>query len=285
MALFCMVVFLNMEILSILFGTSARVKLMRLFLFNTESTFDAGDISSRAQISPAELRKEIAILLKSGLIFKKSYIKEVKVVVKPKVKAKRNGKKGTKSTLNGKSGGFAVYKAGKSNASRLVGTNLSAPLSSGQNGNFTIGSQNEEKIVIKKVKTVGWYLNEKFPYLLAIKNLLTVASLDIDTELIKKIGVAGKIKLLLVAGVFIQDWESRVDILAVGESMSSAKFDNIIKGIEAELGRDISYTMLDSAEFDYRLHIHDKLIRDILDCPHRVLIDKIGLKTDNSRNS
>lgn len=271
-----------MEILSILFGTSARVKLMRLFLFNTESTFDAGDITLRAQIGSAELRKEIALLLKAGLILKKSYVKEVKVIVKPRVSL---NKKNKKSLNKGKGGKAGKASRGNLGLSRLVGNNLSAPLNSGTGSVLSIKQQVEEKVIVKKVKAVGWYLNDKFPYLLAIKNLLTVASLDIDTELIKKISVAGKIKLLLVAGVFIQDWESRVDILAVGESMSSAKFDNIIKGIEAELGRDISYTMLDSAEFDYRLHIHDKLIRDILDCPHRVLIDKIGLKTDDSRNS
>lgn len=199
-----------------LFGTAARVKLMRLFLFSPDVTVDVDDIMMRTKTVPKEVKKELALLMSIGLVKRRVYFKEV------------------------------VRKTKK-------------------------------KILVNKVKKTGYILESKFPYLHALKNLLTVASLDSGDEIIRKFSSVGRIKLLAVAGVFIQEWDSRVDLLIVADSISMSKVEHIMKQIEAELGKEISYTALDTAEFDYRLNIHDKLIRDILDSSHRILIDKIGL--------
>ena len=47
--------------------------------------------------------------------------------------------------------------------------------------------------------------------------------------------------------------------------------------IESEIGKEIAYTIFDTTDFEYRLGIHDRLVRDILDYPHMTLIDKFGL--------
>ena len=51
--------------------------------------------------------------------------------------------------------------------------------------------------------------------------------------------------------------------------------DNIIKTIEADVGREITYAILDSDEFLYRNGTSDKFIRDIFDYPHERIIDKL----------
>jgi len=132
-------------------------------------------------------------------------------------------------------------------------------------------------VVAKKVKGVGYILNEKFPYLNPLKTLLTVASIQADDSLTKCFASAGRIKYLVAAGVFIQNWDSRVDLLVVGEELNLIKIESIIKSIEADIGKEISYSAFDTQDFEYRLGIHDRLVRDILDYPHVTLIDKLGV--------
>ncbi len=134
-----------------------------------------------------------------------------------------------------------------------------------------------KNITVKKVKGVGFILNEKFPYLNPLKTLLTVASIQADDSLTKCFASAGRIKYLVAAGVFIQNWDSRVDLLVVGEELDLLKIESIIKSIEAEIGKEISYSAFDTEDFQYRLGIHDRLVRDILDYPHVTLIDKLNV--------
>ncbi|MEI6396672.1 MAG: hypothetical protein WCO48_01195 [Candidatus Taylorbacteria bacterium] len=132
-------------------------------------------------------------------------------------------------------------------------------------------------ITVKKVKGIGYILNEKFPYLNPLKTLLTVASIQADESLTKRFSSAGRIKYLVAAGVFIQNWDSRVDLLIVGEELNLIKVEAIIKTIEADIGKEVSYSAFDTQDFEYRLGIHDRLVRDILDYPHVTLIDKLGV--------
>lgn len=57
-----------MERLGILFGSLARVKLMRHFLMNPEAKFTVKDLVSRAKVSLSTARKEISILKKADLV-------------------------------------------------------------------------------------------------------------------------------------------------------------------------------------------------------------------------
>lgn len=133
------------------------------------------------------------------------------------------------------------------------------------------------KGAIRKVHELGYTLDQKFPYLQALKNLLITVSLHADETLIKKFASVGKIKLFIASGVFIQEWDTRVDLLVVGDDLNMIKLDMVMKTLEAEVGKEISYSAFETEDFEYRVGIHDRLIRDILDSPHTVLIDKLGV--------
>jgi len=53
-----------------LFGGASRLKLLRLFLFNPKLTFTVKEAAERAQIKPAEARREFAMFAQIGLIKK-----------------------------------------------------------------------------------------------------------------------------------------------------------------------------------------------------------------------
>ena len=123
----------------------------------------------------------------------------------------------------------------------------------------------------------GWTLDRKFPYVEDITSFLSNINPFKHKDIIDKISRAGKIKLLIIAGVFIKDPDSRIDLLVVGDELKNTQLDNIIKIIESEIGKEIRYAVFETKEFNYRLSMFDKLIRDLLDYPHEKIINKLGL--------
>jgi len=135
-----------------------------------------------------------------------------------------------------------------------------------------------KKLMQKRLAGTGYMLNAKFPYLESLKNLLTITSLRADESLAKRFTNAGRIKLFVASGVFIQNWDSRVDLLVVGDELNLSKIESVIKVIESEIGKEIAYSAFETQDFEYRLGIHDRLVRDILDYPHITLLDRLGLE-------
>ncbi|NDE68181.1 hypothetical protein EB052_01090 [bacterium] len=141
-----------------------------------------------------------------------------------------------------------------------------------------VSMKKKKKIIVKKTHETGYILDQKFVYLQPMKTLLTVASLHADDTLVRRFASAGKIKLFIASGLFIQEWDTRVDLLIAGDELSLTKVDTIVKNIEAEVGREISYSAFETSDFEYRFGIHDRLVRDILDLPHVTLVDKLGIE-------
>jgi hypothetical protein len=61
-----------MDPLSRLFGSYARLKLLRLFLFNEDLSFTITDLVFRTKTAKDAVRKELTVLLASGVIKKKT---------------------------------------------------------------------------------------------------------------------------------------------------------------------------------------------------------------------
>lgn len=133
--------------------------------------------------------------------------------------------------------------------------------------------------VFEKKKIQGWSLDTEFPFLATIYKLLVTNDPFTHKEILKKFANAGKVKLIVISGVFIQEWESRVDLLIVGEKLKKGLISQAVKTMESEIGKELTYAVFDEKEFMYRLNVYDKLVRDILDYPHEVIYDKMNIKT------
>jgi len=182
--------------ISHIFGGEAKVRIMRLFIFNVGQTFPISEVATRAKVRSNVARKEVNILTKAGLI---------------------------------------------------------------------------------KKMAKGYILNSSYPYLAAIANFLVDANPISDKEIVRKISKAGAIKLVLVSGVFLHDRDSRIDILVVGDHLSQSKLLSAISSIEAELGKELRYAAFETSDFNYRMGIYDKLIRDIIDAKHKKILNKLGI--------
>jgi len=139
------------------------------------------------------------------------------------------------------------------------------------------------KLIEVKKKTSCWQLDPSFEYLPQMQNLLINSRPLRKEEILKRLSNVGKLKMVIIAGVFIQDKESRVDILIVGDQLKRGVIDKIMKVMESEIGKELNYTSFETADFQYRLSMCDKLVRDILDYPHQKLLDKTGFKIEPRR--
>ena len=139
-----------------------------------------------------------------------------------------------------------------------------------------IGLVKRRAMAKKKSKSTGFALDHSFAYMTQLQNfLINIEPLN-PKEIIKKISRLGTIRLILVSGVFIQEPESRVDMLIVGDNVKRASLDNTIKTMEAEIGKELKFAYFTTDDFKYRLSMFDKLTRDILDYPHKKVLNRLG---------
>jgi hypothetical protein len=129
----------------------------------------------------------------------------------------------------------------------------------------------------RKRRGSGWAVDRSFQFIRPLENLLIHQTLKNEPDLLKSFSKAGKLKLFVIAGLFIQEPDSRVDILVVCENLRKSALAQVVKNLEMEIGREIKYAAFELAEFMYRVSMYDKLISDVFDYPHRKILDKIGL--------
>lgn len=189
-----------MDPLAKLFGSAARLKLLRLFLFNENDSYTLKDAGFRAKVSKAAARKEINNLVASRVLKKKGGKKEVSYMANPR---------------------FTHY---------------------------------ESLRVFLRTST-------------------GVTDANIGTELKK----AGVLRLVVLSGTFTGVPEPKIDLLIVGDRLEDRILATSVHSLEAELGRELRYACFSTEEFRYRMGVYDRLIRDVLDYPHRLVLDKIGM--------
>jgi len=125
---------------------------------------------------------------------------------------------------------------------------------------------------MKKKRVQGWFLNPEFPYIAELKQLLVEGDFFKHAELVKRFRPAGRIQFMVVSGIFIQNSESRLDLLIVGDHLKRSYIQKTITVLESELGKELAYAVFETADFNYRVSMYDKLLRDVFEYPHERLI-------------
>lgn len=189
-----------MEPLAKLFGSGARLKTLRLFIFNKDATFTLIEIAERTKLKKEAVRRELIELLAAGLLRKK-------------------------------------------------------------------GAQTPTR----------YYTNPHFEHLDALDTFVRETTNVRPQNMIKALKRAGTLRLVALSGLFTGILEAQVDLLIVGDNLEERVLASVVRSLEAELGREIRYASFATADFRYRFGVYDRLLRDIFDYPHRLLIDKIGL--------
>jgi len=133
------------------------------------------------------------------------------------------------------------------------------------------------RLIIPKTKKGKRFYrtNRKFVFYPELKVLVIKSNTLPECQSLSKIKALGKIKLALISGVFLNYSKSRTDLLIVGDELSRAKLKHLLESLEAEVGKEINYSIMNSTEFKYRLDMLDKFIMDFLEAPYEEIINKI----------
>ncbi len=202
--------------LTILFGSQARVKLLRFFLFNPSKEFTFDEISRRARLVRRTARTEMNALERAEVIKKKQFYAQ------------------------------------------------------------------EEGSTVKK-RVLGYALNKEFPNLQSLQTFLFETAPINGKTVLKHLRKAGTLDFVVIAGIFVRDFDQRIDVLLAMKKYSPAKVETAIRSLEAELGVEIRFAAFESSDLMYRVGMYDKLTRDVFDYPHQIIVDRIGVKDELPR--
>lgn len=131
----------------------------------------------------------------------------------------------------------------------------------------------------RSTQSLEWSFNSAFKYARELEDLLVRSDSLNKEKLLDNFKNVGKVKLLIISGVLIKNHDSRVDLLIVGDKMKRGKIEEGIKKLEAEIGTELTYAVFETKEFLYRLSMYDKLVRDIIDYPHEVILQSKDLSS------
>ncbi len=117
--------------------------------------------------------------------------------------------------------------------------------------------------------------NRNFIFYPELKNLVVKSNTLPECRSLHRIKGLGKVKLALMSGVFMNYPKGRADLLIVGDELSRAKLKHLLESLEAEVGKEINYSVMGSEEFKYRTDMLDKFIMEFLEGPYEEIICKV----------
>ncbi len=132
----------------------------------------------------------------------------------------------------------------------------------------------------KSAKRIGrerrmYQVNPLFQFYQELKSLILKSTPEVKTKLVSELQKIGRMKLVLITGVFMNVDNAKVDLLVVSDDIQRLKLVQVIKLIESEMGHEIRYAAMNQKEFEYRLDMFDNFVKALTQLPHEKLIDKM----------
>ncbi|HXK40631.1 MAG TPA: hypothetical protein VJ046_00805 [Candidatus Paceibacterota bacterium] len=137
--------------------------------------------------------------------------------------------------------------------------------------------------LINKNQKAAYFLDPEFEFFGELKSLILKSSPAEKDKMVRKILGLGRIKLAVTSGIFLAEntgsdlYDTVADLFIVGDDISKNKLRAFLTALEAEVGKEIKFTLMDKDEFQYRYGMFDRFIRVLLEGPHEKIINKLGL--------
>ncbi len=134
-----------------------------------------------------------------------------------------------------------------------------------------------KRSVSGKQKEVAWTVNPACKNTSALSRFVHEVSPVQHGRVLVALKGSGRLVTVILSGAFVGDPSRPADLLVAADGINEARLERAVRTLEPQLGREIRYAAFSGPEFRYRLTIQDRLIRDTLDFPHFVLLDKTRL--------
>lgn len=118
-------------------------------------------------------------------------------------------------------------------------------------------------------------VNEEFPFYTELKSLVSKLNIHAQSQVFRKLKVIGEVKLILISGLFLNYPKSKVDMILVVNNVNRTKLKHAIAHLEAEVGREIRFVLMNNEELHYRLNMLDRFFIEFLEGPYEGVVNKV----------
>lgn len=98
-----------------------------------------------------------------------------------------------------------------------------------------------------------------------------------ENDLVKRLRAVGNVKLAFQTGSFTRDPSAGTDFFIMGD-VNRSRVHKLISELEAELGREINFTVMTEDEYDYRQRLNDRFLGSVLAAKRVDLVDELSHK-------
>lgn len=132
----------------------------------------------------------------------------------------------------------------------------------------------------KKPLLNGWTLNANFELLRPLRALIQKEAPLSNAMLLKRLNTAfgSRLKLAVLSGIFLDQDSARADMVLVGDGISSPRLMRVVRSLEADVGRALNYVYFTTEEYEYRMKMSDRFLRDVLASSHETLVNRLETK-------
>ena len=135
----------------------------------------------------------------------------------------------------------------------------------------------KRKVTAGKQQESAWTFNVDSEHASAVSKFVHEVSPMQYKAVVGALKGSGRISAIILSGSFVGDPSRPADLVLAADSLNENRLDAAIRDLEPKFGWEIRYAVFTTPEFRYRLTVQDKLIRDTLDYPHHVLLDRARL--------
>lgn len=118
-------------------------------------------------------------------------------------------------------------------------------------------------------------INVQFPLYDELQDLVSEGETEMEDEVVKKLKKLPNVQLAILSGIFSFQPHLQVDLLLVGNDINRLRLHQVLAEIRKITGQELSYTVMNKDEYEYRRLMSDRFVRDILDNPHLVVINSL----------
>lgn len=222
-----------------IFGSKARVKILKAFLMRPDEKFYIRQLARDLKLQVNSVRRELVNLEDFGLLYSDNNIKnsslssiDIDLGKQPIVISQENKEDDNKEIVS-------------------------------------------SKVVKKSIREKKYYqLNKNFILFSEIKSLIVKSQILSGESFIKKLKLICDPKFILLGGMFLNNDGASTDVLVVAD-VEKEKLVKIIQDLEFELNKEVNFTVMDEKEFKYRQEVADVFLHSVLNSKKIVLLDKI----------
>lgn len=123
-------------------------------------------------------------------------------------------------------------------------------------------------------KVTTFAFNRTHPLAESVRQFLGEATLPDDKTLARAFSGVTGVTLLVATGILANETRGAVDLLIVARRPNDAQIEKAVKKAEHLAAVPLRYAVLETKAFRERLEARDRLLRDILEFSHRIVIGR-----------